>query len=369
MNTPAETQKTNFAFFHSVIQLLTHLSALPSNHRFLYFEEICKLLKSDANWKLSGGELFTLLLKARAEGNSGFGSERSFLADLENKSDTERSDFDIPRGNFHGLFQQAFVQTGFFEFRERTTGKTVAVALNPDLDAVLQRRLRFILDHPPTWNGTDWPAHMDIQAEDLPQEVTAEKVEENTAPITDSGELKDLIPAAKANLVTAKLLVTTEQLLRFASSLETKRFLILTGLAGSGKTKLAQAFARWITPATSLNDPFIPGAKIESDRIDYYVTNSDSLSVEFRNREETAEAKRVTLPRAMIQEWADFILINKVGKNSPAKEIRWGVAEKSKFSSQLHSFETHLKAAAFALIENRSGAVSDACYTLVQCNR
>jgi 5-methylcytosine-specific restriction protein B len=31
---------------------------------------------------------------------------------------------------------------------------------------------------------------------------------------------------------------------RFIASLLTKRFLILTGLAGSGKTKLAQAFAR-----------------------------------------------------------------------------------------------------------------------------
>ena len=35
---------------------------------------------------------------------------------------------------------------------------------------------------------------------------------------------------------------------RLTSSLLSKRFLIATGLAGSGKTKLAQAFARWITP-------------------------------------------------------------------------------------------------------------------------
>lgn len=32
------------------------------------------------------------------------------------------------------------------------------------------------------------------------------------------------------------------------SSLLAKRFLVLTGLSGSGKTKIAQAFARWITP-------------------------------------------------------------------------------------------------------------------------
>lgn len=36
--------------------------------------------------------------------------------------------------------------------------------------------------------------------------------------------------------------------IRFVASLLAKRFLILTGLAGSGKTKLAQAFARWISP-------------------------------------------------------------------------------------------------------------------------
>lgn len=36
--------------------------------------------------------------------------------------------------------------------------------------------------------------------------------------------------------------------LRLLSSLTSKRFVILTGLAGSGKTKLAQAFSRWICP-------------------------------------------------------------------------------------------------------------------------
>lgn len=35
---------------------------------------------------------------------------------------------------------------------------------------------------------------------------------------------------------------------RFLSAILSKRFLILTGLAGSGKTKLAQAFVRWISP-------------------------------------------------------------------------------------------------------------------------
>lgn len=44
------------------------------------------------------------------------------------------------------------------------------------------------------------------------------------------------------------LATNREAPLRLMASCSSKRFLILTGLAGSGKTKLAQAFARWITP-------------------------------------------------------------------------------------------------------------------------
>ena len=66
-----------------------------------------------------------------------------------------------------------------------------------------------------------------------------------------SGDLTDMVASfielSKSDEV--KLQVPDELFRRFAASLGSKRFLILTGLAGSGKTKLAQAFARWLTPA------------------------------------------------------------------------------------------------------------------------
>ncbi|WP_114983427.1 McrB family protein [Cyclonatronum proteinivorum] len=43
------------------------------------------------------------------------------------------------------------------------------------------------------------------------------------------------------------LLFSDQTILRFIASLLTKPFVILTGLSGSGKTKLAQAFAMWIS--------------------------------------------------------------------------------------------------------------------------
>lgn len=48
------------------------------------------------------------------------------------------------------------------------------------------------------------------------------------------------------NLQTSGLVYSREMIMRFASSLLTKPFVILTGLSGSGKTKLAQAFVQWI---------------------------------------------------------------------------------------------------------------------------
>lgn len=47
-------------------------------------------------------------------------------------------------------------------------------------------------------------------------------------------------------LITAGLLYSRFFILRFSASLLTKSFLILTGLSGSGKTKIAQAFSLWI---------------------------------------------------------------------------------------------------------------------------
>ena len=50
----------------------------------------------------------------------------------------------------------------------------------------------------------------------------------------------------KTNLVNSGLKISDDLLYRFSSSLLTKPFVILTGLSGSGKTKLAQAFTFWI---------------------------------------------------------------------------------------------------------------------------
>lgn len=55
------------------------------------------------------------------------------------------------------------------------------------------------------------------------------------------------LEAIQQSLKNSSLIVDTKLLHRFSASLQSKRFLVITGLAGSGKTKIAHAFASWIS--------------------------------------------------------------------------------------------------------------------------
>lgn len=189
--------------------------------------------------------------------------------------------------------------------------------------------------------------------------------EKDNNPTINMSELNYLINEFQDDCKKLHLSVTREIALRLTAALCAKRFLILTGLAGSGKTKLAQAFARWIAPSKLEGDIFFPGAEIYSSNVTYYVKNSDKNSVEFWNSPNEAEATKVTLPREMIQEWAAYILNNSIPQTTPARDIREGVKKLSKYSDQLHSFETHLKAAAFAQITSQADKRLEKCYTVL----
>ena len=181
--------------------------------------------------------------------------------------------------------------------------------------------------------------------------------------------LQDLIPEMLSDFSNAGLHVNHSHARRFVASLMTKRFVILTGLSGSGKTKLAQAFAAWITANSAPIDlwPHV-GDEIPSDRITYFVDAADSLSIQFSNSRDTDTQIKVTLPRELIQEWVDCIEVNGFSRATPAREIRNAVDETTRHSAQLNSFETNLKAAAFAFLDNRPPnhlELSNSCYEIV----
>lgn len=143
-----------------------------------------------------------------------------------------------------------------------------------------------------------------------------------------------------------------EFLKRFVASLVTKPFVILTGLSGSGKTKLSQLFAKWITPAEIYSDPFIKNAKIGNS---YRVMDSDRISVEFWNRND----EKVLLPRKLIAEWADFIASHPELKDVDSKELRdkfkddYELRQGEKFAKHAILWDSHLKPAALAVLESK----------------
>ena len=67
-------------------------------------------------------------------------------------------------------------------------------------------------------------------------------------PDSDEPSFSVLISALFGDLEVSAVRAQETFVRRLVSAMLSKRFLVLTGLAGSGKTKLAQAFAHWITP-------------------------------------------------------------------------------------------------------------------------
>jgi 5-methylcytosine-specific restriction enzyme B len=99
-------------------------------------------------------------------------------------------------------------------------------------------------------------SRMDKAAQDLDESALVDsrisqmKIAEHPGSVPN--RLCDLATTFAADLEASSIRANKILITRFISALLSKRFMILTGLAGSGKTKLAQAFARWISPDSGL---------------------------------------------------------------------------------------------------------------------
>ena len=342
-----------FYFLRNLLGLLSMLSALPGQERFFYFHEFCILFDEDENWSLDAVELFNKVILLRKEGN--VDRNRGLLGDLEDK-------YGISRDNLSTVIVKAFSQTGLFDFVPTTETK-IGIALSKNLSDVLQRRLRHILDTDLVHADpeTNWIKFMASHQNDLPLEVEQETFM-NEVDVASIEDISSLCADASLSFTEAGLIFSENLLRRSVSALLTKRFLILTGLSGSGKTKLAHAFATWISQPIGYTDPFSPGNKIGKK---YTVTASDQISVEFSNNEDPTEGQFVTLPRGLIKEWADYIEKNDINRDMPAQPMRELIKPASRYGMQMNSFETHLKPAAFALLDSRKEVVNIECYRLI----
>lgn len=83
----------------------------------------------------------------------------------------------------------------------------------------------------------------------LPKVITSEITLSSTVS-NESKDLNSITDEFKSNLDKIHLRIDVNTIKSFTSSLLTKPFIILTGLSGSGKTKLAEAMAYWLSEDT-----------------------------------------------------------------------------------------------------------------------
>jgi energy-coupling factor transporter ATP-binding protein EcfA2 len=126
--------------------------------------------------------------------------------------------------------------------QEFKTGLSKFFALTiPELDALFPELARV--------NIAAWSKTVAISPATLGADLKAFLDIERPASNAENGGLAELVATfIAAAHHDAKLLVEPPAFTRVVCSLLSKRFIVLTGLAGSGKTKLAQALAEWLTP-------------------------------------------------------------------------------------------------------------------------
>ena len=79
------------------------------------------------------------------------------------------------------------------------------------------------------------------------------KTEITKVPQTEIGNFADFIKRLENDVAAAGLKYAPEMMKRFVCAQLAKPFTVLTGLSGSGKTKLAEAFANWIGVENTVN--------------------------------------------------------------------------------------------------------------------
>lgn len=178
-------------------------------------------------------------------------------------------------------------------------------------------------------------------------------------------ELTEFVERFAADSARCELRSDIHSIQRFTASLLSKRFVLLTGLAGSGKTKLAQALARWITPRlkASQSRPFLIGEEVIAPRSVYKIVDCDNLSVVVL---QPGENTKTILPLALVEVWARVIEERSFTASTPSQEIQKAVADTTDWSPTINSFHSPLKA--LALHYQKAAAHSELeslCYAVV----
>jgi len=152
----------------------------------------------------------------------------------------------------------------------------------------------------------------------------------------------------------------TNNFLWILSTLQSKPFLILTGLSGSGKTLQALSLVKWITSKKSLSFFKKLDAALNSEKIleNYVVYSISTQTVELINKN-GGSGKIIPLPLAVIEEWYLALKNGLIKAEDDPKDTRHIVGETSAYQKYIHGFYNDLKKVALALLEQNEHEESE----------
>lgn len=185
----------------------------------------------------------------------------------------------------------------------------------------------------------------------LAEEVAESRTEDVYGTTVSEIDVNNVVDGFYEDVTSCGLSYDKELIRRFLSGVLAKQFLVLSGLSGSGKTKLAQSFASWMTlkffkiKADGRIAWFEPGLKLEMPKGDVRILECDENVISFVQTSDT----RACVPCSLVNEWVETIRKNKIPENAGSLDIKAKVVEEHplSFSPTLHSFHAPLKALAF----------------------
>lgn len=138
------------------------------------------------------------------------------------------------------------------------------------------------------------------------------------------------------------LFFSQEYINRFCYSLLAKPFLILTGNSGSGKTKIAQLFCKYLSDQSYTDKQLLNEALNDQNFLNKYkIKKNDSSLLEIINKNGDS-GKIIPLPKDLILEWFEAFRKGIVTLNSNPKTIRQEIYNISKYQNFSHGFYANI---------------------------
>ena len=113
-----------------------------------------------------------------------------------------------------------------------------------------RRKIRYALLKQTYWSLLQNPIARAAVRQKLEALIMPATIDPPTLPPVDEPSFTEICRAFERDC-SDFMQLSSRDILRLTSALLSKRFVIFTGLAGSGKTQLAQALAKWVTPKAS----------------------------------------------------------------------------------------------------------------------